>query len=176
VLKSDAKMKLRVGQADIPDIQFRKYLLVFFFGAAMLFLWAPTHWLVQTFHDFSLFRRPALPEAAGSDAAASPLDAFRLLDRGKPPEDAPVAKKPRPVVFRLLAPAAQSVYLGGTFNEFDARKTPLARRPDGAWETTLELAPGRYAYKFKVDGHWELDPTNPDKSPEPRTASILTIQ
>lgn len=183
MLRRDVKtLRLRVGQADIPDLQFRKYLLVFFFVAAGLFLWAPTHWLVQTFRHFALFKGagvesllPAAP-SAGDPAADSPLAAFRMLNSATPPAEGVMPKKPRPVSFRLLAPAAQTVYLGGNFNEFDARKHPLTRRADGVWETTLELAPGLYYYKFKVDGHWELDPTNPEKIPEPRTASILTIQ
>jgi hypothetical protein len=173
--RSDRIMRLRVGQADIPDLQFRKYLLVFFFVASGLFLWAPTHWLMQTFRDFSLFRSAA-PSLAAPASEPAPLGAFGLLDSGKPPTDGALPKRPRAVSFRLLAPAAQAVYLGGTFNDFDARKNPLARRPDGVWETTLDLAPGSYHYKFKVDGHWELDPTNPEKTPEPRTASILTLQ
>ena len=28
----------------------------------------------------------------------------------------------------------------------------------GTWETTVELAPGRYQYKFVVDGQWIPDP------------------
>ena len=29
---------------------------------------------------------------------------------------------------------------------------------DGHWETTIALAPGRYEYKFVVDGQWLPDP------------------
>jgi hypothetical protein len=85
-------------------------------------------------------------------------------------------KQPRAVVFRLRAPEAKGVLLGGSFNEFDARKTPLTRGDEGAWETTLALEPGRYLYKFKVDGQWILDPANPDRTPPPREASVLDIQ
>jgi hypothetical protein len=59
---------------------------------------------------------------------------------------------------------AQSVYLAGSFNDFK----PMARRldgPDGAgfFTTTLELPPGKYEYKFVVDGKlWRSDPGNPD--------------
>ncbi len=52
----------------------------------------------------------------------------------------------------------------------------MTRRPDGTWEATLPLAPGRYAYKFKVDGRWTLDPANPEHSSSPREASLLDIQ
>jgi hypothetical protein len=32
---------------------------------------------------------------------------------------------------------------------------------NGAWQKTLLLPPGEYAYKFRVDGTWLTDPTNP---------------
>jgi hypothetical protein len=92
------------------------------------------------------------------------------------PGDAAVAKQPRAVLFRLEAPGAKSVLLGGSFNGFDAGDTPLTRRPGGPWEATLTLAPGRYLYKFKVDGKWILDPANPDRAPAPREASVIDIQ
>ena len=85
-------------------------------------------------------------------------------------------KQPRAVVFRVQAPDAKGVLLGGSFNEFDAGKTPLTRGDGGVWETTLALDPGRYFYKFKVDGKWILDPANPDRTPPPREASVLEIQ
>jgi 1,4-alpha-glucan branching enzyme len=79
------------------------------------------------------------------------------------------------VTFRLLAPAAQNVYIGGTFNNFDATQHPLKQNADGVWETTLQLPLGPCLYKFKVDGQWELDPTNPEKTPAPREASLLDV-
>jgi hypothetical protein len=85
-------------------------------------------------------------------------------------------KQPRAVLFRLAAPAAKTVLLGGSFNGFDAREAPMGRGADGAWETTLVLPPGRYYYKFKVDGKWELDPANPERKPAPREASVLEIK
>jgi hypothetical protein len=81
----------------------------------------------------------------------------------------------RSVSFRLLAPAAQSVWVGGSFNDFNAADHPLTRTSEGVWETTVRLAPGRYEYKFKVDGRWELDPANPERTPAPRECSLLEI-
>ena len=34
----------------------------------------------------------------------------------------------------------------------------MERAQDGSWETTVALAPGRYQYKFVVDGQWMPDP------------------
>lgn len=147
-------------------------LLALFSGASAALLWASTGRLVRTFQNFQMFRKQPLSHllapapAAVSEEAASPAEDAA----GETP-----SKKPRPVVFRLLAPSAKVVYLGGSFNDFDGRHHPLTRRPDGVWETTLDLAPGRYEYKFKVDGVWTLDPTNPEKTSEPRSASLLDI-
>ncbi|MBS3756552.1 MAG: glycogen-binding domain-containing protein [Desulfobacterales bacterium] len=34
----------------------------------------------------------------------------------------------------------------------------MKRKPGGFWGKTLTLQPGRYEYKFQVDGNWSLDP------------------
>ena len=33
----------------------------------------------------------------------------------------------------------------------------MRRHSDGHWETTVDLAPGRYEYKFVRDGEWIPD-------------------
>jgi hypothetical protein len=165
--------KLRVGTADVPDMLLRRYMLLLFFVSSALFLWTPTRWMVDTLQKYSAFQNAGWSLEHPSSAAEP---ARRLLVPAENENSDRPAKKPRTVVFRLLAPAAKKVFLGGSFNDFDARRHPLTRRPDGLWEISLDLPPGRYVYKFKVDGRWELDPTNPERSPEPRTSSILEIQ
>ena len=63
--------------------------------------------------------------------------------------------------FKPTDPATK-VYLSGSFNGWSNDKTPLTG-PDqnGDYSVDLSLEPGRYAYKFLVDGKWMLDPTNP---------------
>ena len=57
------------------------------------------------------------------------------------------------------APLATNVFVAGLFNEWDGTTTPMARRvDDGWWYVELELFPGRYGYKFVVDGNWIEDP------------------
>jgi 1,4-alpha-glucan branching enzyme len=34
----------------------------------------------------------------------------------------------------------------------------MKRQADGHWEASLALPPGRYQYKFVVDGQWLPDP------------------
>ena len=75
---------------------------------------------------------------------------------------AQVAKAAEPktvtVNFALLKPDAKQVLLSGEFNGWSRSATPMKWHPDGHWETTVALAPGRYEYKFIVDGQWILDP------------------
>jgi len=70
----------------------------------------------------------------------------------------PVSPKVR-VSFVLLDLGAKQVALSGDFNGWSPDATPMKRHENGHWETTVELAPGGYQYKFVVDGRWEVDPT-----------------
>ncbi len=67
------------------------------------------------------------------------------------------------VHFVLSAPNARAVSVAGTFNQWDARATPLVRTgASGMWTATLELPPGQHQYAFVVDGvRWVPDPTAP---------------
>lgn len=54
---------------------------------------------------------------------------------------------------------AGSVYLAGTFNNWSTMQTPMIRC-DSGWFITLGLKPGKYAYKYIIDGKWSQDPYN----------------
>ena len=54
---------------------------------------------------------------------------------------------------------ASNVYLSGSFNDWSTLKTPM-KKTDAGWEVTLDLNPGKYLYKFIVDGHWMEDKNN----------------
>ncbi|HXR05383.1 MAG TPA: glycogen-binding domain-containing protein [Verrucomicrobiae bacterium] len=65
----------------------------------------------------------------------------------------------REVAFILNNPGAESVYLCGDFNEWFPVGLPMISRADGRlWEKRLLLPPGRYEYKFVVDGVWMHNP------------------
>ncbi len=54
-----------------------------------------------------------------------------------------------------------TVYLAGDFNDWSATATPLCYDDRiGAHETVIEMPPGRYLYRFIVDGRWTADPHN----------------
>jgi carboxypeptidase Q len=57
---------------------------------------------------------------------------------------------------------AQQVSLVSDFNNWNMFGTPLAKTTDG-WECRLELPPGKYVYKFIVDGDWTADPSTPSE-------------
>ncbi len=71
-------------------------------------------------------------------------------------------KGKRRVTFFLAAPGATTVFLAGDFNDWD-ENFPMNMKPNGKCSKTLMLHPGRYEYKFKVDGHWQCDPENPSR-------------
>ena len=60
--------------------------------------------------------------------------------------------------FSLMAPDAQNVQLAGDFNSWNPEVTPLKKSTKGVWKINLNLSPGRYEYRFLVDGTWHNDP------------------
>ncbi len=55
---------------------------------------------------------------------------------------------------------AEAVAIYGSFNDWIQTKNYCAREGDG-WVCRVDLAPGKYTYKFLVDGVGLNDPTNP---------------
>lgn len=52
------------------------------------------------------------------------------------------------------APEAKAVYLAGSFNEWNPEDLAMEKGAEGTWSLNLDLPPGRYEYKFVVDGAW----------------------
>lgn len=102
------------------------------------------------------------------EAAASYRKALALDPRLAPGMDAEtfVARKtllPAPTgntTFRLAGHAdAKTIALAGTFNNWNPSLTLFTKIGD-EWICKVNLAPGKYLYKFVVDGDWILDPGN----------------
>ncbi|MGA1842625.1 MAG: AAA family ATPase [bacterium] len=67
------------------------------------------------------------------------------------------------VLFSVYSPEAANVYLAADFNEWKPEREPLFDiEGNGVWQRIVDLKPGRYQYKFVVDGKWIKDPANPN--------------
>lgn len=75
---------------------------------------------------------------------------------------AKTTKKRRRLVFMLEAPHAREVILMADFNKWDRTVHLMKRDKNGVWKKTVMIPPGRYEYKFLVDGEWWHDPGNRD--------------
>jgi chromosome partitioning protein len=73
---------------------------------------------------------------------------------------------PEGVVFTIEAPAAARVQLAGDFNNWSPDLTEMVETGP-VWTKTLKLPPGRYRYRYVVDGEWRRDPHNAAAEPSP---------
>lgn len=70
--------------------------------------------------------------------------------------------------FMFKAPEAREVYLVGDFNNWRiSGESLLWRKGEDLWQKRLFLGPGRYRYKFVIDGQWVTDPLNDHLEPNP---------
>jgi len=68
-------------------------------------------------------------------------------------------KTNKEVEFVLEKPGARFVALAGSFNNWDPQISPMSRDLEGeVWKVRIPLKPGRYEYRFVVDGQWLSDP------------------
>jgi glycosidase len=99
---------------------------------------------------------------------------------GSPPSTEVVSIAPArsKVTFSYRPERAEAkVFLAGEFNGWNPTRTPMERMGDGFCRATIELADGRYAYKFVVDGTWMADPANDVREPDGHDGfnSVLVI-
>lgn len=74
----------------------------------------------------------------------------------------------REIAFTINAPNAREIYLVGDFNHWKLNdESRLSRLDDGKWGKRLGLSPGRYRYKFVIDGEWVLDSQNIEREQNP---------
>lgn len=72
------------------------------------------------------------------------------------------------VEFVLERSGAEQVYICGDFNGWQPASLRRIGHPaSGLWEKKLALEPGRYEYKFLVDGRWIHDPDALENVPNP---------
>ena len=68
----------------------------------------------------------------------------------------------RDIRFVLKTAPGSKVYLIGSFNRWNSKKTIMSGPDDsGNYSVTLSLCEGVYEYLFVVNGEWQTDPVNP---------------
>jgi 1,4-alpha-glucan branching enzyme len=71
--------------------------------------------------------------------------------------------KKKRVVLSVKAEPGSTVYVAGSFNEWNPTDKKLVdKKGDGIYTATIILPPGIYEYKFVINGVWTLDP-DPDR-------------
>ena len=73
----------------------------------------------------------------------------------------------RRIHFEFNSPTAESVFIAGTFNEWQPNATPMIALGEGRWAKDLALPPGDYEYCLVVDGQWTPDPQATETAPNP---------
>src|SRR5256885_1407147 len=85
--------------------------------------------------------------------------------RNRPPQApqvlSPEVSTDRHITFRIFAPNAEKVRLGGGDIPGNGQGTELTKSTNGVWEVTMgPIDPGAYRYNFNVDGVSVIDPRN----------------
>ncbi len=81
--------------------------------------------------------------------------------------------------FSVDCPGAKSVFLAGDFNDWDptARRMKRVRKGGSEFAAVVELEPGRYQFKYIVDGDWCCCPHSPrERSAEGIENSVLEVE
>jgi 1,4-alpha-glucan branching enzyme len=73
----------------------------------------------------------------------------------------------RIVRFKVRLPKADEVAISGDFNQWDPEGIPLHHNGTEDWYVALELPPGVYEYRLRVDGEWTDDPDSVRKVRNP---------
>ena len=107
---------------------------------------------------FSLSREIIIQEKTTTPALEKRMD--ELLKENLP-------KLTTEVMFSVFAPEAQEVHIVGEFNNWQVNGVSRMMQNSGTWSKKLELVPGKYRYRFVVDGNWVEDSSNPNKEVNP---------
>jgi hypothetical protein len=81
-----------------------------------------------------------------------------MIAKAKTPTRPAPARGSKPVTLVATVREAKEVVATGDFTSWSLEGIRLKRRPDGTWATGLQLAPGEYQYRLRVDGQWENNP------------------
>ena len=79
--------------------------------------------------------------------------------------------------FEFQYTGSGAVCLAGSFNDWHPDATPMVALGDGRWVKEISLPPGRYEYRFVVNGEWADDPNAKESAPNPHGGAnaVLTV-
>jgi chromosome partitioning protein len=123
------------------------------------------------FEDYqSLAKEILQQEAELPESERLEMNALKSSVRDEAPDGISLPSAPIPtengVLFTLKAPQAHHVQLAGDFNSWMPEGNEM-EFSNGVWQKMLVLAPGRYRYRYVVDGRWQNDPLNTCVEPSP---------
>jgi chromosome partitioning protein len=105
--------------------------------------------------------RALAAEVLRQEADVPDAQPVAIHQNGRARRVVPSAPAPTPegVMFTLEASHAEQVHLAGDFNDWtlDGSEMELI---DGVWKKVVKLPPGRYRYRYVIDGEWQSDPLN----------------
>jgi chromosome partitioning protein len=103
----------------------------------------------QGFRDYFSLAREVVAEEDGRERrpAVAPLRGPRRVPEG--------------ILFTLVAHNAESAHLVGDFKGWISNSVTMKNERSGLWSLVVPLRPGRYQYRFVIDGEWITDPSNP---------------
>lgn len=111
-------------------------------------------WIVTSASIISTLGQPASAARSNRNMGSPPLLVI-----------SPEVAAGRKITFRIFAPNAEEVKLGGSGDipgTGFGQSSPLTKGTNGVWEVTVgPLAPGAYRYNFNVSGVSVIDPRNP---------------
>ncbi|PYN16538.1 MAG: hypothetical protein DME05_08060 [Candidatus Rokuibacteriota bacterium] len=129
------------------------------------------------FDDYQALVAEVLRREAENPCVALDAHATRTSARHREAGPSSPIVTPQEVTFTIEAPDAEHVLLAGDFNDWTldgSEMDPLG----GVWTKVIKLPPGRYRYRYVVDGRWQNDPSNAAVEPNPygEHDSILVME
>jgi len=110
-----------------------------------------------------LQQEAVMPESERVPLVGNGTGASAGDDRAGP---SPPAVTSQGVTFTIEAPDAEHVHLAGDFNNWTLDGSEMEPM-GGVWKKVVKLPPGRYRYRYVVDGRWQSDPLNAVVEPSP---------
>lgn len=110
------------------------------------------------------------PMSSANNPIASPAASTEAPARQSAHAHAQAARKiehlygPQPmedgILFVARASNAHRMQIAGDFNDWNPDRSPMMRIDDETFQVKLPLRPGKYGYRYVIDGQWRNDPAN----------------